>query len=225
MGIVLALLILALGLTLLFGGYRLARFIIPFWGFVSGLSVGGAIMSDLTGAPFLGAFLGLGVGFFLGLTLAVLAYLYYSAAVIVLAGLLGYWIGSSAMMLIGLDPGFLSTFIGSITGVIFGALALVANAPKYVLVTLTSFAGAVTTVSSFLVLFGEVSAEEFNYAATQAAISNSWIWLLMTLVLTLLGMIIQAQLTGSYNLERWAAGRRRRDHHTPTPTTPITGIS
>ena len=89
-----ALLSIFTGLSLAFGGYRLARFLIPLMGFLAGLSLGGAVVSDLSGEVFLGTLLGVGVGVAAGILLAVLAYFYYFMAVVILAASLGYLAGS-----------------------------------------------------------------------------------------------------------------------------------
>lgn len=218
MSILFALLSTVIGAVLLFGGYRLARILIPLWGFISGLSLGGAIMSDLASTPFLGSVAGILVGLVAGLAFAVLAYLYYSAAVIVAGGMLGYWIGSSFIVLLGLDPGFLSTTIGLMLGLLAGIGALLVNAPKYVLIILTSFAGAVTTVSGFMILFNAASLNDFNYQAVSSAISNSFIWSISTVILAAIGTAAQARLTADYTLEKWAySGHSHSDRPSSAP--------
>src|SRR5947209_19982489 len=120
MRILFALLSAIIGLMLVFGGYRLARIVIPLWGFIAGLSLGGAVIADMSNNPFLGTFLGVMVGLVMGLIFGLFAYLYYSVAVIVLIGSLGYWAGSSFIMFLGFNHGLLSTLSGLALGIIVG---------------------------------------------------------------------------------------------------------
>jgi hypothetical protein len=212
MRILIALLAVGVGLTLAFTGYRLARIIIPIWGFISGMSIGGAIISDMSSTPFLGTFLGIITGLVFGLALALIAYLYYSAAIVVMAGLFGYWMGSSVLYFIGLDPGFLTAFSGIIVGAAFGWAALMINAPKYLLVLVTAVAGAVTTVGGVLLLFNAVPLDFFSYTASRLAISNSFIWALLTLALGAAGAVIQARSSNSFNFTKWDSSG-----HSPMP--------
>lgn len=224
MRIVFALLTLAVGLAMLVGGYRLARFVIPLWGFVAGLSVGGGIIADMQNTPFLGTLLGVFVGAFLGIIFGALAYLYYTLAVLVMAGAAGYWMGSSFILLFGLDPGVLSVIVGSVLGIIFGVIALVLNAPKYVLIAFTGFAGAMAAVGGILLLFNQISLENFSYAAVNQSLSNSFIWTMLALVMAIAGIAFQARTTSNYNFETWAMDGEDHGSHTfPTQPTHPTG--
>ena len=221
MNIFFAILCGLVGILLLLGGFRLARFLIPLWGFVAGLSLGGAIVSDMTTTPFLATILGVSVGIIAGLVMAVFAYLYYSVAVIVLAGALGYWVGSGFIQLLGFNVGVISTFVGLSLGVIVGLFALFGNAPKYVLITLTSIAGAMISVGGVLLLFNVIPLSQFNYAVAHAAISNSFIWTLVTVALAIAGGVAQVRTTQNYDFETWDLDSGTKPMPpAPTMTTP-----
>lgn len=211
MGWLMALLFLVIGSALLVVGYRKARIVIPVWVFFSGFSAGLTIASNLSDTAVIGAFIGLGVGFVIGLALAVLSAMYYNIAIIALAALLGYWLGSSAMILLGIEPGFVSTVIGSVIGAIFGAGALLAKEPKYALITLTSFAGAVTVTGSFMILLGSISTDDLSYAANQRTISDAWLWLLFVTLSAATGMAVQAMLHPEFVFKTWSRGRHDDD--------------
>ena len=206
MEIVYALLCLITGASLLFGGYRLARLAIAFWGFVAGMSVGGTIIANMSGVPFLGTVIGVFTGIALGLLFALLAYLYYAAAVLVLAGAAGYWAGSSFITLLGFDTGILSVTIGVVLGLLTALLALTAEAPKYLLIFISAMAGAMAVIGGLLLMFNQIPLDSFNYAAVNHTVSNSFIWTLSGLLLTILGIIVQSRTTGHYNMITWAYG-------------------
>jgi hypothetical protein len=215
MRILVALLSILAGLSLVFGGYRLARVLIPLMGFIAGLTLGGAIVTDAAGSSFLGTFLGVVIGIISGAVLALLAYLYYSLAVIVLTASLGYWAGSGIILLLGFRPGLLSALVGIALGIFTGILALISNAPKYVLIVLTSLAGSVATVGGVLLLFNQLPLDTFSYTTAAVALSNSFFWAIAALALLIAGMIEQAQSTKAYELEAWTAS----DHGVPPTTT------
>lgn len=219
MRILFALITAAAGLLLVFGGYRFARFAIPILGFVAGLSLGGALISDADGTSFLGTVLGVSIGILLGAVLALFAYFYYSLAIVVLAASLGYWAGSSFMLFLGLNRGLLSTLVGIGLGLIAGIAALLVNAPKYSLIILTSVIGAVTTVGGILLLFNEIPLSTFSYAAAHVSISNSWFWSLTTLALAIIGMVEQNSTTRYYEFEEWSYSDHTH-HHIPPTTHP-----
>ncbi len=78
------------GMALTFAGYRLFYFLLPIWGFVFGLGFGAQTMQALFGEGFLSTVTSWIVGFVVGLLFAVLSYMFWSVAVVVVAGALGY---------------------------------------------------------------------------------------------------------------------------------------
>jgi hypothetical protein len=223
MRIFFALLTAFVSLVLLFGGYRLARFIIPLWGFVAGLSLGGAIYSDMASTPFLGTLLGVTIGVLVGLLFALLAYFYYALAVLVMAGALGYWAGSSFVLFFGFHPGILSTLVGLALGIAVGIGALLINAPKYVLIVLTAVAGAMAAVGSVLLLFNTIHLEDFSYTAINATVSNSFVWSMVALALAVIGIVSQARTTSGFEIEEWGWSEghgTHGTHHAPPTHTP-----
>lgn len=222
MTILFALLTIVVGLALVFEGYRLARFFIPLLGFLTGLSFGGAIIAGTSSTPFLRTLLGIFLGIAMGLVFAALAYFSYYLAVIVLAAGLGYWAGSGFILLLGFRPGILSALAGIAVGIVVGVLAVLARAPKYVLVILTSIAGAVSTIGGVMLLFGQIPLEVFNYHTARVALSNSFLWSLMAIALFIVGLVTQIRSASTYEFEEWATGNDHTHHPTP-PTTHVTG--
>jgi len=210
MRILFALLILLAGVALLARGYRFARILIPLWGFIAGLSIGGAIIADMDSAPFLGTVLGILVGLVLGAIFALLAYLYYAAAVVILAAAAGYWAGSSFITLLGFDAGFLSAAVGLLAGIAVAVAAILSNAPKYVLIFLTAMAGAMAVVGGVLLLFNQIPLDSFSYAAVNQALSVSFVWTIVAVASMIAGIVFQVRTTENYTLEAWITG----DHTT-----------
>lgn len=216
-----AILLGGLGALLLFAGYRFARVLLALWGLIGGFMAGSAIFTDFTNDKFIATTLGIITGIIVGVVFAVLAYLYYSVAVVLLTAGIGYALGSSFITVFGIDPGFLSATIGVLVGLAFGVFAVMFRVPKALLITLTSFAGAVTAIGGILVLFNQIPLSFYDFSAARVVIANSWVWSLAALALTGVGMFAQFMLDEQYELDEWMVGSDNSDHTHHTPTSGI----
>src|SRR5512138_3311751 len=81
---------LLFGLALCFAGYRLFLVLLPIWGFFFGFGFGAQTVQALFGDAFLATITSWVVGFIVAAVFAVLAYLFYLAAVALLSFSLGY---------------------------------------------------------------------------------------------------------------------------------------
>ncbi len=212
-----ALLAIGSGLALVFAGYRLARIIIALWGFITGLALGGAIAADLSSTPLLGASLGVITGLIVGLTLACVAYLFYAGAIIVLFGALGYWVASGFVLLIGSNFGLLAGLLGIGIGIMTGLCAIAFNAPKIVLIAITSLAGAMATVYGILLITNQLALNTLGYGTAASAIENSALWTLAILALTLAGSIMQSMSTSNFALKTWGIKAKTAHYNMPPP--------
>jgi hypothetical protein len=220
--ILFAILTLIAGLALVFGGYRVMRIVLPIYGFVAGLGFGAAIASDMSGTPFLGGAVGITVGLLVGFALALVAYLWYYAAVVILVGMLGYWAGESLVYLFGLDHGFISVMLGLAGGIALGIAAVVLNAPKYLLIGATAVAGAITAIGGLLLLFNKIPLDYFSYNVAHAAVSNSAWWMFVGLALAATGIATQYYSTrDSEDVDEWALTGTH--HHPTSPTASFNG--
>ena len=192
-----------LGLALCFAGYRLARILIPLWGLLAGFTLGAAGVSDALNNSFIGTTMGIVVGVIVGLVFALLAYFFFSLAVILFTASLGYWIGTSLVLFLGFDKGFLSAVVGIVLGAIFGFFALFGNLTKYYLIVSTAIGGAVVVLGGFLLLFNKIELDAFNYAAVSQTVANSWLSLGLALVLAAVGLVFQIKSNPNYTLEEW----------------------
>ncbi|MGB4758728.1 MAG: DUF4203 domain-containing protein [Candidatus Saccharimonadales bacterium] len=214
-----AILLGGLGAVLLFAGYRFARVLLALWGLIGGFMAGAAIFTDFTNDAFIATTLGIITGIVVGLLFAALAYLYYGVAVVLLTAGIGYAIGSSFITLFGIDPGFLSTTIGVIVGAAFGIAAVLFRVPKALLIVLTSFAGAITAIGGVLVLFNQVPLAYYDFSAARVVVTDSWLWSLVALALTGIGIVVQFMLDREYEPDEWMVGGDNT-HHTPTTGMP-----
>lgn len=201
--IIFALLAGGIGFGLLFFGYKFARIFIPLWAFFAGFSLGAAGVADATNQAFLGTVMGFVIGLVIGLVFALLAYFFYSLAVVLLGANLGYFIGTSFVSFLGIDKGFISATVGIVLGVIFALLTIGFNAAKYLLIGLTSLAGSVAIVGGVLLLFGQIELTAFDYTTAKAVIDSSWIWSIVTAMLFAFGLAVQYVTNKAYTIDSW----------------------
>lgn len=206
-----------IGLGLVFGGYQLARVVIPLMGFFAGLSLGGAIIADTAGSSFLGTTMGLVVGVAAGIALAIFAYLFYYAAIVVLTAGMGYLAGSGLLLWLGFSPGLISALAGITVGAVMGIVAVMTDVPKVLLIILTTIAGAVLTVGGLMLLFHVVPVEVYSYTTARFAISNSFLWSVAAILLAGFGAAAQSMMTRDFTLEEW--NYMNEASHTPKTKT------
>jgi Domain of unknown function (DUF4203) len=195
------LLILLVGATFCFVGYRFFRILIAVWGFFAGFNLGAAAMTALFGQNFLGTATGWILGLVIGLVLAVLAYLFYYFAVVILGASAGYSLGSGLMAALGLNnPGFLSVTVGIFLAVVFALLIVLLNLPKLLIMLYTAFGGALAMLTGLLVLLGRVPVVSMQYGIGVALVRSSWFWGILALVLTVVGFLVQWRTMQEYTL-------------------------
>lgn len=168
-GILIGLLVLAIGAAFAFWGFRVFLILLPIWGFFAGFLLGANGVTALLGGADPGAFATISgwiVGFLLGLLFAVLSYLYYWVAVILLGGALGYqltvgvlaWIGFSDDGLIGLAGFVLALIVGAVFAVGFFLLHM----PAVLVIVATAIIGAGAMVAGVVVGLGIVPEEKLQ---------------------------------------------------------------
>src|SRR3954452_23390728 len=155
--VLVSLLLILMGLALCFAGYRFFVILLPIWGFFAGFQFGASILSNWFGQGFLTTVIGWVVGLLVGIFAAVLAYLFYAAAVVLLAGFVGYQLGVGIMTWIGFKEGFLTFIVGLIIALGLVALAIFLRLPKVLILVLSALSGAVTILAGVFIALGRVS--------------------------------------------------------------------
>jgi hypothetical protein len=192
---------LLIGMAVCFNGYRWFLIILPIAGFVFGFGLGAQTLQVLFGIGFLATATSWIVGFFVGLVFAVLSYLFYIVGVALVTGSWGYGLGVGLMGLIGLGTGLISWLVGMVFGVVIALIALGLNIQKWIIIAVTSFSGSGVIVGTLLFALGKINPADLGTSAVQQAISDSFLWLVLYLVLGILGFAAQAVTTSGFELE------------------------
>lgn len=195
--ILVSLIAILLGLALTLGGYRFFIILLPIWAFFAGFSATATAITGFWGTGFLTTVASWVVGILVGLLFAVLAYLFYYAAIIILGGMVGYQLGVGFMTWIGFKLGFVTILVALALAIIFAFGAWYLKIPKLLIIVLTSLAGAAALLAGVFLAFGTIPLADLQWGAVGAVVRQSWWWTLVYLVLAAIGVVTQLQLTSS----------------------------
>jgi len=213
--VVLGILAVLIGLLFCFRGYLAMRLVIPVWGAFAGFMLGAGLVASFADEGFLASALGWLVGAGIAVLFALLAYLYYEVSVLVAMAAIGFAIGTSVMVALGVTWSWLIVLVGVALGAVLALIAVVADLPMALLTVLTALGGASVTVAGVMLLFGVVSVGDFDSAATTQTLDDQWWWYVLYLGLAVAGMIAQLRSTQSLRAslrQSWAesGGRELR---------------
>ena len=192
------------GLALCFAGYRLFLVLLPIWGFFFGFAFGAQTIQALFGQAFLATVTSWIVGFIVAAVFAVLAYLFYLAAVAVISFSLGYGATIGLLTAIGLPlaGGFIAWVIAVVVGIALAFVVLRFNVQKIVIEFATAFLGAGAIVGVFVLLFGGPAAQILENPV-QFVIKNSPFWMIVFAVLGIVGFVLQIMHNRSFEAQTY----------------------
>jgi hypothetical protein len=212
-GIIIGVLGVALGAAFCFAGFRFFLILLPIWGLFTGFMVGAGATATLLGEGFLASTLGIVVGVVVAIVFALLSYLYWWGAVAVIAGALGYWIAHWLLVVIGFSAdGWITALIALAAGVLLFVGALVVNAPKYVAIILTSFAGASWLAAGVALFLGVIKPDELPNGSIAAIYTEGWLWIAIWGVAAAAGIIAQLATTSRMEQDLAASMSVRRPY-------------
>jgi hypothetical protein len=196
-GLLLGLLALAIGGAFAFWGFRVFLILLPIWGFFVGFLLGANAMAALfPDSGFLLEVSGWVVGFVLGLVFAVLSYLYYWVAVIILGGALGYQLTIGLLQWIGFSgDGLIAFVLALIVGAVFAVGFFVLRMPAVLVIVATAIAGAGAMVAGVAIGLGFVSHDKLDggiFGAYQGH-EFGWIGIIAAIALAFAGAIYQTR--------------------------------
>ena len=192
-GILLGLVALVIGAAFTFYGFRFFLILLPLWGFVIGFSAGAQLLGLLFGEGFLATISGWVVGFVFGIGFALISYLWYWAAIVLLAGGVGYEIGLGLMALVNIT-GWLAVAIGLILAVIFVVGAIALHVPRLMIVVFTAIGGAAILTGGILMVIGTIQPGQLDSGIVGAILYRNWLWGLVFVVLAVVGAFYQLRM-------------------------------
>ena len=195
-GVLIGLLALAIGLALVFRGFKLFMLLLPLLGFIAGFLLGAGLIEAIAGDGFLATLLGWGAGLVLGVIMAVLSYLYYWLAVGVLGGFIGYQVTLGLLAWIGFsETGIIPMLIAFVVALGVGVAFLLLNMPTVVAIVGTAIAGAGLAVAGLALALGLAPTEGLTDGVfgIYASEELGWVGIVLLAGLALGGMLLQAR--------------------------------
>ena len=201
---------LAFGTLVCFAGYRLFLVLLPVWGFFVGFALGAQTIQALLGDALFGSVTSWVVGFVVAVIFAVLSYLFYIFAVIVIAAGLGYGLGVGIMTSF-MNMGFLPWLVGIILAVVVVVVTLMFNLQKYVIIIATAGGGALLAIGTLLIGASNaqamaeqgVSLVDLINKPVQQMFNAGFIWGILFLVMAIGGIFVQIRSTQTYYIEAY----------------------
>ncbi len=200
-----SLLVIMLGLALCFTGYRFFTILISIWGFIAGFQFGATIFTNIFGQGFLSTVISWVVGLLVAIFAAAIAYLFYAAAVVLLAGFVGYQLGIGIMAGLGFNDGWLTFLVGLLVGLAWVAVAIYLHFPKVLVLILTSLAGAELLLGGVFLALGRITLTGLRFGAVGAIVRDSWFWGLLYLAIAAIGFYFQWRTTQKFVVEEYSA--------------------
>lgn len=216
--IVFGLLLIAVGALFALRGYLAMRVVIPVWGALAGFVLGAGFVSNLGSERFLASAASWLVGLAVAVVFGLLAYLYYEVSVVLAMSAIGFAIGTSLMVAIGVTWSWLIVLIGVIAGALLAVAAIVGNLPMILLTVLTAMAGSSAIVAGVMMVTGTITDTDLTRAATTERINDDWWWYLLYVAVAVTGVVVQLRDTDrrTESLRRsWADDGGREFRSTP----------
>ena len=192
------------GLIVCFAGYRFFLILLPIWGFFFGFAFGTQTIQALFNQGPFTTVTSWVVGFVVALVFAVLAYLFYIAAVALIAGSLGYSVAVGLLMAIGMNMNFIVWLIGIVAGIALAVVVLKFNVQKWVIIIGTGILGAGVILGSFILMFNP--AAQILENPVQVVLKSSPFLMILFLVVAVVGIISQFKASSLYTVpsyNRW----------------------
>ena len=193
---------LLFGTLVCFAGYRLFLVLLPIWGFFVGFALGAHTVQALLGEAFLASVTSWVVGFVIAVIFAVLSYLFYMFAVVVIAAGLGYGLGVGIMTSF-MNMGIIPWLVGIVLAVVVVVVTIMFNLQKYVIIAATSLAGGLLAVGTLMLGVEGMSMVDVGGAPIKAMLSAGPLWAILFLAMAIGGIVVQVISTRTYVLEEY----------------------
>jgi hypothetical protein len=204
-GLVLGLIVIAVGAAFTYWGYRFFLLLLPLWGFLFGFIVGADVVTYLFNTGFLATITSWVVGVVVGVVFAALSYLYYWFAVVWLGATAGYALGTGAMAWLTPNADILNFVVALIVAAVFAVVFVVLRVPKFLAIAFTAFGGAFALMAGIALVLGRVGEAAIHNGTVGMYVRDelSWLWVAAAIVLGVCGFVYQTVATASTSFVRY----------------------
>jgi hypothetical protein len=180
-----------IGSALCFRGYAALRVVIAIWGAFAGFLLGAGVVAGATGEGLLASALAWTVGLVVAVVFGLLAYAYYAISVLIGMSAIGFTLGATAAVALGVTWSWVVVLVGSVVGALLATLAIASDLPRLILALLGAFAGSSIAIGGVLLTIGRLDRGDLASAHTTAALDLWWGWTVAYVVLALAGLASQ----------------------------------
>jgi hypothetical protein len=186
-----------IGGALCFRGYAALRVVIAVWGAFAGFLLGAGVVAGATGEGLLASALAWAVGVVVALSFGLLAYAYYAISVLIGMSAIGFTLGTTGMVALGVTWSWVVVLVGIVVGALLAMLAIAGDLPKLLLALLGAFAGSSIALGGVLLVLGLLDRGDLASTETTAALDLWWGWTVAYVVLALAGLASQMRDVGA----------------------------
>jgi len=205
--LIVAAFLLVLGTALCFGGYKWFMILLPFLAFLEGFLIGANAAYGVYGKSILSIVVIIVAGLIVGLILAVLAYLFFNLAIILLGAFFGFTLGSGIVAYLGIDAGLIPIVVGLIIGGLVAFLVIRLNLPKYIIICLTALIGSEALIACALILAGILPLGGLKIGVLGPILYGSPWLIAVWLILAGAGAVLQLRKAKFYELDLQAGAK------------------
>jgi hypothetical protein len=189
-GILIGLLAIGIGLAWAFYGLKAFLILLPIWSFFIGAMLGASWVQELLGDGFFSTVTSWVVAIAFGLFLAVLSYLWYTGAVLLLGFTIGYTLGAGLMSAIGLTE-IMPLIVGVIIGAVVAVGFFVLGMPIVLVIVATAIGGAVAATNGALILLGRIQLAAIDTGLSEGLIKDGVIGIVVAIAIAVAGALYQ----------------------------------
>jgi hypothetical protein len=189
-GILVGLFAIGIGLAWAFYGLRAFLILLPIWAFFVGAMLGASWVQELLGDGFFSTVTSWVVAIAVGLVLAVISYLWYTGAVLLLGFTLGYTIGAGLMAAIGLTeimPLIVGVVIGAVVAIGFLALGM----PIVLVIAATAIGGGIAAANGLLIMLGRIQLADIDTGLAEGLLKDGVVGIAIAIAIAVAGALYQ----------------------------------
>jgi hypothetical protein len=189
-GILIGLLAIGIGLAWAFYGLKAFLILLPIWAFFIGALLGASWVQELLGEGFFSTVTSWVVAIIFGLFLAVISYLWYTGAVLLLGFTIGYTLGAGLMSAIGLTE-IMPLIVGVIIGAVVAIGFFVLGMPLVLVIVATAIGGAVAATNGALILLGRIQLADIDTGLSEGLLKDGVIGIVVAIAIAVAGALYQ----------------------------------
>lgn len=180
-----------IGAALCFRGYLALRVVIAMWGALVGFFLGAGIIVGVTGEGFLASALAWATGLGVAILFGLLAYLYYAVSVVVGMGAIGFTLGTTAMVALGVSWSWVVALVGLGVGAVLALIAIASDLPMMLLAVLSALSGASILILGLLLIGGLLDRDALAATDTTVTADLAGWWNVLYAALVVVGVVVQ----------------------------------